>query len=84
MPSQAVIVAAEKWLTYNADVRHMTNVDGTGVGELVGPDPNKEFWEAVEADYDSTTGKTRVGFASALLTQRARKIRNEQKEITNV
>ena len=76
--SNTVITSPERFLTFEGDVRHMTDT-GNGVGEVVTAFEG-EPWEAVTADYDPETNKTRVGFASALLTDRARRIQHEKKE----
>lgn len=78
-------VEPERFLTYNADVRHMADIgrsEGQQVGEVfLGHD--EEPWEAVTADYDPETGKTRVGFAPLAVVNRQRRIDNE-KEHTDV
>lgn len=50
------MAATARFLTYPGDVTHI-------VGEVKGPNTLGEFLTAVEAEYDSTTNKTRVGFA---------------------
>ncbi|MDE9364556.1 hypothetical protein PZ938_02980 [Luteipulveratus sp. YIM 133132] len=45
-----------RYATYPTDVRGM-------VGQIVGPTTTLEFVQATSADYDETTGRTRIGFA---------------------
>ena len=47
---------ALRWATYAGDRRSM-------VGQVVGPTTLNDFATAVDAEYDATADRTRVGFA---------------------
>lgn len=51
---------ALRWATYAGDRRSM-------VGQVVGPTTLNDFATAVDAEYDATADRTRVGFAFGIL-----------------
>ena len=53
---------ALRWATYAGDRRSM-------VGQVVGPTTLNDFATAVDAEYDATADRTRVGFAFGILNE---------------